>query len=130
MRFSSITAIVVGLACPALAQDPLDAEGFDQHTVGRIFSFTYGEEPYGTELYLPGQQVIWIEDDGTCWEGHWFQSGSSICFRYQGLQQQTCSVFYPEGKNMYLIPDNPDDPPHLAQLSTSVLPNQCNTPMS
>lgn len=125
---SLIALLLLGHA--AHAEKAMDAAAFQSHTLGRIFAFAYeGEPPYGTEHYLPNRQVIWIERDGSCHSGKWFQSGQNICFRYRNIAGMTCSEFYPDGDHMIVFPAD-DIAAHRAALTDIMLPTSCEVPLS
>lgn len=77
------------LAGPTLAEERLDAEGFEALLEGR--TLTYGQPDgsvRGIETYYPGRRVTWlfVETD-ECLEGTWYQAGPAddpqICFAYR-----------------------------------------------
>ncbi|MDQ2065837.1 hypothetical protein Q9295_05605 [Xinfangfangia sp. CPCC 101601] len=71
-----------GLAAPALAQEPLNAEAFDALTRGKVMDTWSGGQIYGVEKFLPGGRSIW-EDQRGCMYGTWKQVGEMICFSYE-----------------------------------------------
>jgi hypothetical protein len=79
------------LASPLLAQEALDAEGFDAFHTGRSFAITdpQGASSYGIEHYFPDRRVTWRSlGTGECLEGTWYESsdfagGPAICFDYE-----------------------------------------------
>lgn len=115
----------------ALADEPMNTAAFQAYTEGKIFEFAYGDEPpYGTEQYLPDRQVIWIDFEGACWRGKWFEQNGNICFRYRNLEGMTCSMFYPDDGAMIVVPDDTIDRVHRAVPAQSLPVNRCEAPLS
>ena len=94
-------ALMLLLASPAMAQDTMDAAGFEAHVTGRTITFRTPDNPsYGIERYLPGRRVMWSSFDGTCQYGVWFESKGQICFRYEGDPEHKCWLMYDEPGGM------------------------------
>jgi len=81
----------------AMAQEALDADGFEALTTGKTFYFSSGGEPYGAEEYLNNRRVRWSFLDGQCREGRWWQEGELICFIYEDDANAHCWTFRLEG---------------------------------
>ena len=126
-----LLAVLLLLASPATAQDMLDGPAFEAFTTGRIFAFAHkGQPPYGTEHYLPDRQVYWIDNAGQCHRGEWFVDGDDICFRYRSHTGLTCSQFATDGRALIVFPTNPPSDVHRATPTGTMLPSQCEAPLS
>jgi hypothetical protein len=115
-------ALSVAAMLPAIAQEPLSADAFEQFTQGRTLYYFNNGTAYGVERYLPGRRVIWSFLDGQCQDGTWYASGPFICFEYDtGLGPQ-CWQFYLENGQLravfedgsesatpYVAEESPDD---------------------
>lgn len=122
--------ICLAMASSAAAQDAMTGAAFQSFTEGGMFAFSYeNRAPYGTEHYLSNRQVIWVEDDGSCWTGRWFVAGDMICFRYDNRAGTTCSQFYQDGDNMIVIAKNAVSG-HRAIRTRTMLPSLCEVPSS
>ncbi len=83
--------VFILLACPALAETPMNGAEFEAYVEGRTLSFgTVGNPAYGVEQYLPNREVIWSPMDGTCYDGTWFEQGEDICFLYEHDPEPKC----------------------------------------
>lgn len=85
----AVTALILGLAASsALAEGvlpggpPLDAEAFDQLTLGKRMDTYDPLRLYGVEEFLPGQRSVWRDAQG-CMRATWEQVGEMICFSYE-----------------------------------------------
>ena len=91
------------LACPALAETPLDGPAFEDLVEGKTLTFSVGTAPYGVEYYAPNRQVIWSFQGGECITGEWYEvageTGPNICFIYENSDTPQCwQVFEVNGK--------------------------------
>lgn len=82
--------ILLLLAGPALADEPLSADAFDALTLGRTMSWAEFGQVYGVEQYLPGRRVRWSALGEDCTLGHWYPQGSLICFQYENDPAPDC----------------------------------------
>jgi len=123
--------LYLALTGAVLADEPMNAASFQAYTQGKIFEFAYDDEPpYGTEQYLPDRQVIWIDFEGACWRGKWFEQDGHICFRYRNMTGLTCSMFYVDGDAMIVVPDDSMAAVHRAVPAQSLPSNRCEAPLS
>lgn len=77
-------------ATPALAE-PMDGPAFDTYVTGKTLSFNLPDgTTFGVEQYLPDRRVIWSATPGECLHGVWFDTPSSICFRYENDETPRC----------------------------------------
>ena len=98
--------LLLCLARPALAQDPVSAEEFEALVQGR--TLTYGEPgqpPYGIEHYFPNRRVTWaFLGSDECLEGTWYEAGPpqapAICFKYQDDIEPQCWRFTRKGESL------------------------------
>ena len=128
MNVRSVILCLAMSCTSALAETPLDAEGFDRLTLGKTFTYGNGETPYGAEEYLPNRRVRWSFLDGRCIDGHWFESKGHICFVYENDPEQHCwDVFKNGGSLRARIADAPDLTP-LYELEQSTEPLYCMGP--
>lgn len=105
MRLAPALVLLL-LATPALAREPVTAEEYEALTEGRTMSFgAQGQGPYGLEHYFPGRRVTWgwVGDD-ECLEGKWYPEGDpaspAICFRYRDGREPQCWRFWREGDGL------------------------------
>ena len=95
--------LLLGLATPALAQEPVTADEFQALVEGR--TLTYGEPgqpPYGIEHYYANRRVTWaFLGSDECLEGTWYEEGPkdspAICFEYEDGIGPQCWRFFHEG---------------------------------
>ncbi len=93
-----LLAALLGAAIPALAQDPTQAPAmtgiaFDANVSGKTLIWSLVDEPWGTEEYLPNQQVQWARGPESCEIGHWYAQDGQICFAYEGTGSPSCWIF-------------------------------------
>ncbi|MEL6839751.1 MAG: hypothetical protein AAFP85_10690 [Pseudomonadota bacterium] len=92
-----LAGILIPLAVPAAAQEPMNAAEFDAYVTGRTITFRTELNPtFGVERYLPGRRVMWSAFDGTCRYGVWFESNGDICFLYDDDPENKCWTIYEE----------------------------------
>ena len=106
------TLLLILLAAPAAAQEPMTAGAFDAFTHGRTLNYSVDGVTYGAERHGPGRRVVWSRLDGTCAEGVWFPRADQICFLYEtGVVGERCWTFArtPAGMEGRLASD-PEDP--------------------
>jgi hypothetical protein len=82
------------MSLSADAQTPMSADAFDAYVQGRTLYYTSRGVPYGAEQYLSDRRVIWTFLDGTCQEGHWYESDGLICFVYDTAPDPQCWSFW------------------------------------
>ena len=83
-----------GLPPPRDLGPPLTAAEFDAYATGKTLSYTQGGTIWGTEHYLPGQQVLWAFTDQPCEYGQWYADQGAICFVYDGKPDPNCWFFF------------------------------------
>jgi hypothetical protein len=87
----ALTIAAFLLAHPALADDRIGAEAFDDHVTGRTITFRTDTNPsYGIEAYLQDRRVMWSAFDGTCMYGIWYEEDGDICFLYDDDPEPKC----------------------------------------
>lgn len=91
-----LLAILLVLAGPALAEDPLNAEEFDAMTRGATITYDYGGGLSGTEEYLPDRTVRWAFEGDQCIYGKWHQENDQICFVYEDEPTPACWLYFNE----------------------------------
>jgi hypothetical protein len=103
MKFA-VALVMVMLADPALAQEPMSGAEFDTYTTGKTLHYGTEGRIYGGEDYLPGRKVRWSFLDGKCLDGEWYAENEQICFVYVDDPEPICWVFYetPEGPAAHL----------------------------
>ena len=107
---------------------PLNAEQFDQRTVGRTITYSVFGQPYGSEQYKPGHKVIWAFTESECKEGDWYQDGQYICFDYGEYAPLQCWTFYDTAQGLLAqFKGDPSQEP-LVSLSESQDPLVCQGP--
>lgn len=77
-------------AMPAMAA--MSAAEFAARVTGKTIYYTTMGTPSGVEEYLPGQRARWMDRDGTCIEGTWFESAGTICFDYPDYGPVQCWI--------------------------------------
>ena len=123
-----LTLLFLCLSTPALTET-MDAEEFDQFTLGKTFYYGVNGREYGAEEYLPNRRVIWTFLDGRCQEGFWYQNGEMICFEYEALEEVQCWTFRQSSRGG-LIARFKNDPAELElfEVQRSHEPLQCLGP--
>ena len=101
----ALTLALTMLPGPALADPPtaalrldlgtpLTAAQFDAYATGKTLLYAQGGVVWGSEQYLPGQQVLWAFTDQPCEYGQWYAEKGAICFVYEGKPEANCWYFY------------------------------------
>jgi hypothetical protein len=93
----STLVLLLGLALPVSAEEPLSAEDFDALTRGRTYVYADEAGPYGAEEYREDREVIWSFLDGECIRGRWYAADEAICFVYEGIETPQCWHSFDEG---------------------------------
>ena len=119
------TLLLLALALPAAAEEPLSAEAFDRLTRGKTFYYAEEGAPYGAEQYRDDREVIWSFLDGECIRGTWYQAGEAICFVYDNLDMPQCWLFYDDGGLRARFLDGGSD---LTELGQTTEPLECRGP--
>lgn len=98
--------LLLCLATPALAQDPVTAEEFEELVEGRTLTYgAPGQPPYGIEHYFPNRRVTWtFVSSDECLDGTWHAEGPpespAICFDYVDGTDRQCWRFFREGDGL------------------------------
>jgi hypothetical protein len=92
MRGAALSLVAL-LALPAAAQETLSTEEFEAFATGRTLTYQRPGLVFGTEEYLPGRQVRWVEQDGICRTGAWYPRDGAICFTYSGVGDIACWTY-------------------------------------
>jgi len=95
---TSLAALLLSVTLPAMAQDaigtPMDAQAFEDYTLGRTLSFNVDGQPYGVEQYLPNRRVRWTFIGDQCQDGVWYERNGNICFLYENAPtNEQCWTF-------------------------------------
>lgn len=93
MRYAAVAAYLCSI--PAFAQDGAAMTGaaFDAYVTGKTLSWSWGEQPWGIEEYLPGRRVQWATSPQDCQIGEWYEQDGQICFQYEGREIPSCWIF-------------------------------------
>ena len=87
--------LLLALALPAQAADVLvSPTEFESLVTGQTLSYATAGSEYGAEAYLDNRRVRWSFLDGHCSEGHWYPSGTQVCFVYEDIPETQCWQFY------------------------------------
>ena len=90
-------ALLLLLAAPALAQEPMTGAAFEAYVTGRTLTYGSAGEAYGVERYHEGRRVTWAFVGGDCEAGTWGEPEPGlICFAYEELEPDQCWRFYDE----------------------------------
>ena len=85
MRAAAGCLLVILTALPGHAADEssvIPPEDFRALVEGRTLHYTVEGEYYGSEQFYPGDRATWQNPGGSCEQGHWWQIGLELCFRY------------------------------------------------
>ena len=94
------------LASPALAQEAVTAEEFEDLVTGRTLTYgAPGQPAYGIEHYFPNRRVTWAWlGSDECMEGSWYAEGPpespAICFVYEDDLDPQCWRFFRDGEGL------------------------------
>ncbi len=114
------------LACPAIADTPMNASEFEAFSKGRTLTFGIDGENYGVERYLPGRRVIWSFLDGQCEQGYWYEENTSICFVYDFEPEPQCWQMFETATGIRTIFMNDPQTTATYQISEDQEPLICN----
>ncbi|MBN2906865.1 MAG: hypothetical protein JXJ18_09180 [Rhodobacteraceae bacterium] len=121
--------ILVALALPALAEEPMTAAQFESYATGKTLFYAMRGQTYGAEQYLPGRQVIWTFLDGECAEGMWYEAGGQICFSYDhDPGDPQCWSFYRAPTGLMARFENDPEQTELIEVNQSPDPLICTGP--
>ena len=115
MRLTRLSLVVLTLALaplpvladpPGLSPDqmlgpPLSGAEFDAYATGKTLFYAERGAVWGSEQYLPGQQVLWAFTDQPCEYGQWYADQDAICFVYEGKPDPQCWYFYRGPSGLY-----------------------------
>ena len=122
---------LIAFALPALAQSPMTGAEFDAYTRGKTLTYLESGVPYGTEQYLPGQQVIWAFDGSECLKGRWSEPEAGlICFDYEKAVPSgpQCWRFFETGRGLRAEFAGETEGPDLYETRHSNAPLFCPGP--
>jgi hypothetical protein len=85
-----LTAALLLLAAPALAEEPVSPSEFRDYAEGHTLYFERDGEPFGSEAFEPGGRTLWRYNDGSCLPGAWKPHGGQICFYYGEGDEVLC----------------------------------------
>ena len=89
-----VSAVVLALATPALAETPITADAFEAHVTGKTLTYQQFDNVFGIEEYLPGRKVRWSTAPNECLYGSWFPQDDKICFVYEYNPTPICWTFW------------------------------------
>lgn len=116
------------MAAPALSDTAMSGAEFDAYSTGKTLYFATQGKPYGAEEYLDGRRVRWSFLDGKCTEGHWYESGSDICFVYENDPDPQCWQFFSSADGLIARFDNQPAQTELYGVKQSDKPMLCFGP--
>ena len=123
-----VLALSLALACPALAGQPLTAEEFEAHVLGKTVTYSQFGTLFGTEEYLPNRQVRWSVAENLCQYGTWYPQVSDICFVYEDDPRPHCWTFWKEGEGLVALSVEAEPGEELYEVSQSDAPLPCPGP--
>ena len=121
-------ALALCTSLPAQADTALDAQAFEQLTLGRTFTYAENGTAYGAEEYLPGRRVRWSFLDGQCKAGFWWEEAGQICFAYEDNPDPQCWRFFMGEAGLVAHYTSSDDAAPLYEVGQSSDPLLCLGP--
>ncbi|MDO6587529.1 hypothetical protein Q4543_18615 [Salipiger sp. 1_MG-2023] len=106
MKLLPALLVLLTLALPCLASEPLSGAEFERYVTGKTLYFGLEGSSYGVEEYLPDRQVRWSFLDGQCKDGFWYEDQRMICFVYDDEPEAQCWSFYREGTGLRAVFEN------------------------
>ena len=125
---SALFALALCTSLPAQADTALDAQAFEQLTLGRTFTYAENGTAYGAEEYLPGRRVRWSFLDGQCKAGFWWEEAGQICFAYEDNPDPQCWRFFMGEAGLVAHYTSSDDAAPLYEVGQSSEPLLCLGP--
>lgn len=125
---SALFALALCTSLPAQADTALDAQAFEQLTLGRTFTYAENGTAYGAEEYLPGRRVRWSFLDGQCKAGFWWEEAGQICFAYEDNPEPQCWRFFMGEAGLVAHYTSSDDTAPLYEVGQSSDPLLCLGP--
>jgi hypothetical protein len=125
---SALFALALCTSLPAQADTALDAQAFEQLTLGRTFTYAENGTAYGAEEYLPGRRVRWSFLDGQCKAGFWWEEAGQICFAYEDNPDPQCWRFFMGEAGLVAHYTSNDDAAPLYEVGQSSDPLLCLGP--
>lgn len=115
-------------AAPVGAETILNAQEYDDISLGKTIYLDQGDAFYGAEQHFPGRRTMWKQAGGQCVEGFWYQSGDAICFNYPELADTACWLILQtqEGIKARLVGSEPMEDLLIVAVDTKEL--LCETP--
>jgi hypothetical protein len=106
--------LLVALASPAFAEDPMTAAEFQAHVGQNTVSYLYSNGVRGTADYGPDRTLLWAFEGDSCFAGYWFDKEDQICFAFADGTLSACWHFYRQddrllGKATFLHSGSPLD---------------------
>ena len=92
--------ILIALLClapPAMAQDIVTPQQFEEISTNKTLYFDSGNQFHGAEQYFPNRKVTWKFANGECDQGYWYTEGDAICFSYDQNPTPQCWHFMQDG---------------------------------
>lgn len=121
-------AVFVLSALPAFAQDTMSASEFESYVTGKTLTYSYGNEVFGTEQYLPDRKVRWAFTRDECKDGYWFEDTGKICFVYDGEGIPQCWTFWQTPTGLKALFQGDDRQTELSEVEQSPGPLTCAGP--
>ena len=128
MRYAAPLILALGLACPALAGQPMTGDEFERYTKGKTLYYGEGGQAYGVEEYLDGRRVRWSFLDGVCKDGIWYEESNMICFVYEDDLDPQCWSFFQESSGLTARFENNSEAQELYEVQQSDEPMYCMGP--
>jgi hypothetical protein len=118
-----LSALLLTLATPTLAQTTMTADEFDAFVTGKTMDYIAHGQVYGREVYLPGRKVRWAFTADECRTGTWYADGPHICFLYEHDPEPKCWIVWADGDGLAAsyITDTPDIAPRLVRETNEPL---------
>ena len=78
------------LTCQASAAFSMSAAEFDARVTGKTIYYNILGVPSGIEEYRTDRRARWMDADGECVDGTWFEENGTICFDYPDYGPVQC----------------------------------------
>jgi hypothetical protein len=114
-----VSAVVLALATPGLAETPITAEEFEAHVTGKTLTYQQFDGVFGIEEYLPDRTVRWSTAPNECLYGSWFPQDDKICFVYEYNPTPICWTFWMNGGALVALSETGLAGEELYEVATS-----------
>lgn len=127
--FATAMLVIAALAGSAGAADrPMTGAEFDAYTRGKTLFYGINGFNYGVEEYSGDRRVRWSFLGDECVDGYWYESGTDICFRYEGRVENQCWQFFLGDDGLTARVSGADGSPTVYEVRQSPEPMQCFGP--